>query len=405
MSYVLRAQQILTSAGAPPIPDGYVVVQGDRITDVGSGRPADTPSGAISVDAGDRTILPGLIDCHTHVAGLHRSQGPQSCSASRITADALDVAAGLGRVLRSGITTIRDCGYPHHGIFAVREAARRGQIPAPRIYLSGRAICATGGHGASLSVEVDGPSAVQRAVRIELKAGAEWIKLMTTGGTATPGEEVTDVQLSAGEIKAAVEEAHRRNRQVCSHCSNLQGAQLLIEAGVDSIEHGIELDGDAVTAMARRGIWLIPTLRCTEIEGTAGPDSGIPEFVRLKAAAIYRRQMTSFRLALDAGVPIAAGTDAQQPYLELGLPALVSELQLMTELGMTPTQAIGSATGHAAALLRDTDIGTVEAGRRADLLVADGDPTRDITRLRKPWLVMAGGKLVSSTEAELAPGS
>ena len=264
-------------------------------------------------------------------------------------------------VVRSGVTTIRDCGHPHHGIFALRAAADEGRIDAPRMSVSGRAITATGGHGSFLAVQADGVDAVRRAVRTEAKAGAEWIKVMVTGGTATPGEEVTDVQLTLEEVRAVVDEAHRRRRGVCAHVSNLAGTHLALEAGVDSIEHGIALDDAAVERMVEGGTWLVPSLLCTKTEGEAGPESGIPEFIRRKGAEIYRQQMASFQRALAGGVQIAAGTDAAVPYLPLGGPTLAAELALMVELGMPPSAAIASATSEAARMLGIEGLGIVDA--------------------------------------------
>ena len=215
--------------------------------------------------------MPGLIDCHAHVAGFHSRDRSHDPDARAKAADTIDVLDGLRRVLESGVTSIRDCGYPHHGIFAIRDAANAGRVLAPRLALSGRAICATAGHGAWISVEISGPDEARRAVRLEAKAGSEWIKLMVTGGTATPGEAVSDVQLTIEEARAVVEEAHRRGRRVAAHCSNLAGTMLALDAGVDSIEHGIAIDAVAAQRMAQEGVWLVPSLLCTQVEGTAGP--------------------------------------------------------------------------------------------------------------------------------------
>jgi len=391
---MLRARRIIPSTGQTPIDHGYVMIRDGRIVDVGSGVESP-PDGFEVVDAGDATLLPGLIDCHTHVAGLRREHAEGIDEAERIAADTIDLVSGLSDVLRSGVTSLRDCGYPDHAVFAVREAARSGRIDAPRMQLSGRAICATGGHGASISVEVDGVDQIRRAVRIEAKAGAEWLKLMVTGGTATPGEAVTDVQLTFEEVAAAVDEAHRRGRKVSAHCSNREGARIAIEAGVDSIEHGISLDEVLVELMADRDIWLGTTLRCTQVEGTAGPGSGIPAFVRQKAAAVYEQQMASFRRAMAAGVPIAAATDAAQPYLPLGGNTLASELEVFVELGMSPEGALHAATRDAARLLSmESTLGTVEPGKWADLIAVDGDPLVDIGSLRNVRLVVADGRVI-----------
>jgi imidazolonepropionase-like amidohydrolase len=168
----------------------------------------------------------------------------------------------------------------------VREAAQAGLFPSPRLILCGRALCAYGGHAASLSVQVDGVDAVRRATRVECKAGADWIKLMITGGTATPNERVADIQFTAEEIAAAVDEAHRWGRRVCAHCSNLEGTKLALRAGIDCVEHGIELDDEAVALMKARGVWLSASLKCTEVEGVNRPEDNVPAFIARRASTI-----------------------------------------------------------------------------------------------------------------------
>jgi imidazolonepropionase-like amidohydrolase len=197
-------------------------------------------------------------------------------------------------------------------------------------------------------------------------------------------------------MAAAVDEAHRRGKQVCAHCSCLAGAQALVEAGVDSIEHGIVLDEQVVRDMIAKGIWLVPSLKCTAIEGESGPESGIPDFVREKAREIYKTQMQSFQRALAQGVQIAAGTDAGPAYLPLGRESLVLELALMVELGMAPMAAIEACTRQAARLLGlEADLGTLEAGKLADILLVDGDPLADIRTLDRVQTVIKGGQIIA----------
>lgn len=371
---------------------GWVLVDGDRIATVAEGAPPSDLPADLVVDAEGRTVLPGLIDSHAHVIGLSPGDPDPDADVKRAARDTIHAIGGLADVIRSGVTALRDCGHPHHSIFAVRDAADDGLLTAPRMRLAGRAITASGGHGSFLSVQADGVDAIRRAVRIEAKAGADWIKVMVTGGTATPGEEVTDVQLTLEEVSAIVDEAHRRGRRVCAHVSNLTGTHLALQAGVDSIEHGIALDDEAVGRMIDAGTWLVPSLLCTKTEGEAGPESGIPEFIRRKGAAIYRQQMASFQRALAAGVRIAAGTDAAVPYLPLGGPTLAAELALMVDLGMSPAAAIASATSAAAEMLGFEGLGSIELGWKADLIVVEGDPLLDLTTLGRPWLVVSRGR-------------
>lgn len=399
MTTIIHGVQMLGPGGQGGT--GWIEVVDGRIRTLGAGPPEDVGPGVEVIDGRGTTALPGLIDCHAHAVGFHRRDRSRDPDPRSAAADTIDVLKGLHRVLQSGVTTLRDCGYPHHGIFAVREAAEAGTVPAPRLVLSGRAICATAGHGASIAVEISGPDEARRAVRLEAKAGSDWIKLMVTGGTATPGEAVTDVQLTIEEARAAVEEAHRRGRRVSAHCSNLAGTMLALDAGVDSIEHGIAIDARAARRMADEGVWLAPSLLCTQVEGTAGPESGIPDYVRRKAVEIFRQQQESFQRALAAGVRIAAATDAEVPYLPLGAETLARELALMVSLGMSPQAAIESATVRSAELLGLQDeLGSLEVGRVADIILVAGDPSDDVVAVARPQLVMQAGRVVSPAPAE-----
>ena len=398
MTILIKNARIIPATGVDPIPRGTILVEGARIVSLGPSDEVEVQPGedVQLIDADGGTILPGLMDAHVHIAGRMSAEERLAGFTPRVvTAHMLRVMSVLEDVVRGGVTTLRDCGFPHHGVFALREGIDAGRCLGPRLLLSGRALAATGGHGASISVQADGAVAMRKAARAETKAGADWIKLMATGGTSTPGERTSDVQLTVAEMAAAVDEAHRRGRKVCAHCSCLEGARALVKAGVDSIEHGIVLDDRVIEEMLDKGIWLVAGLKCTAIEGESGPDSGIPDFVREKARGIYKMQMRSFQRALRAGVQIAAGTDAGSPHLPLGRESLVLELALMVELGMEPLVALESCTRQAAHLLGVEDsLGTLEEGKLADMMIVDGDPLADITMLNRVRWVMKGGDLV-----------
>jgi imidazolonepropionase-like amidohydrolase len=379
--------------------DGWILVRDGRIADVGEAPPPPPARETLVVEAGPRTVMPGLVDSHVHLAGFGRDSHDVPGDTFRLADDVFQVARGLGDTLRAGITTLRDCGFPHHGIFALRDAVESGVVVGPRLVLCGRAIAVSGGHGAELGVETDGEDGVRRAARIEMRAGADWLKLMTTGGTATPGEAVSDVQMTAAEISAAVGEAHRRGRRVCAHASNARGAHLCVTAGVDSIEHGIELDQRDLEEMAARGIWLSPTLACAVVESESNEEDGVPRHVTEKAKGIIERHCDSFQRALGAGVKIAASTDAGPRYLPIGGASIARELRTMVELGMTPPEVLHSATAGGAEMLGiGALVGSFRAGMAADVLVVDGDALDDVGAVERPWLVLKSGSAVRGEE-------
>jgi imidazolonepropionase-like amidohydrolase len=384
--------------------DGWVRVRDGWIEAVGEG-PSPPPARETTViDAGRRTVMPGLVDSHVHLAGFGLDSHDVPGEAFRYANDVFRIAHGLRGTLCAGITTLRDCGFPHHGIFALRNAVESGVVPGPRLVLCGRAIAVSGGHGVGLAVEADGEDGVRRAARIEMRAGADWLKLMTTGGTATPGEAVSDVQMTAGEISAAVDEAHRRGRRVCAHASNANGVGLCITAGVDSVEHGIELGQREAEEMAARGIWLSPTLACAVVESESTEEDGVPRYVREKAKGIIERHRRSFQRALSAGVRIAASTDAGPRYFPIGGASLARELRTMAEIGMRPPDILHSVTAGGAGMLGiGALVGSLRPGMAADVLIVDGDALDDVGAVERPWLVMKAGSVVRGGEHACGP--
>jgi imidazolonepropionase-like amidohydrolase len=379
--------------------DGWIRIRDGKIDGLGEGAPPTASRGSMVFNAGPRTVMPGLVDAHVHLAGFARGKLTVPGDAYRFATEALDVAHGLHQTLQAGITTVRDCGYPRHSIFAVREAIDRSVIAGPHLVLCGRAIAVSGGHGADLGVEADGEDGIRRAARIEMRAGADWLKLMATGGTATPNEAVSDVQMTAGEISAAVDEAHRRGRRVCAHASNSLGAHLCVTAGVDSIEHGIDLDQQDVDLMAARGVWLSPTLACAVVESESTADDAVPGYVTEKAKEILDRHRASFQRALAAGVKIAASTDAGPPYFPLSGASIARELRTMAALGMPADQVLQAATAGGAEMLGiDGEVGSLRPGLAADVLVVDGDAFADVGAVESSWLVLKAGSVVRGEE-------
>lgn len=373
-----------------------VLVENGKITRVSQ---ADLELGPdvqkISLEGG--TLLPGLIDSHVH---LTMEAGPDPLTkvmSLSIPANTLNAAELARRTLMAGFTTVRDMGGAFGIDLDIRDAIKAGQIPGPRMLASGKIICMTGGHGWQMDAcEADGPHEVRKAARSQIKEGADQVKFMATGGVMTPGVEPGAAQLTEEEMRAGIEEAHKAGRKTATHAQGTQGIINAIKAGIDSVEHGFYLTDESVQMMLDRGVALVPTLSALYYILVSGLEAGIPAFAVEKAGRTQEAHKQSVLLARKAGVTIAMGTDAGTPFNLHGNNA--SELALMVDLGFTPVEAICSATSVAAGLLGLGDaIGTVEQGKEADLLVVEGDPTKDVTLLNDPEkirVIMQGGRIV-----------
>jgi imidazolonepropionase-like amidohydrolase len=386
----ILARLVFAGPELRPIRNGCVVVEGDRIVAVGPRSSlAKRALDGSTIDLGDASLLPGFINLHVH---LDFDGSPDFLNAAKLideqtsTLLAVDSAA---RSLAAGVTTVRDLGNKYAVAISLREASNRGWIRAPRIIAAGKAICMTGGHGWFIGLESDGPHDMRKAVRQNLKLGADCIKVIATGGVLSPGVEVGSAQLDEDELVVAVREAHKAGRRVAAHAIANVGIKNALRAGVDTIEHGCYLDGEAVDMMKKRGAWYVPTLRAPQamygLEGLA------PYVVR-KVNQVYDAHRESFKLALKKGVNIATGTDAGTPFNAHGDYAI--EMRLMTELGMTTERALRAGTVDAAdALGIKGEIGEITAGACADLVAVDGDPLRDIGATRRVRAVVSRGRM------------
>ncbi|HET9342065.1 MAG TPA: amidohydrolase family protein [Candidatus Eremiobacteraceae bacterium] len=386
----ILARLVFTGPELRPIRNGCVVVEGDRIVAVGPRSSlAKRALDGSTIDLGDAALLPGFINLHVH---LDFDGNPDFLNAAKLideqtsTLLAVDSAA---RALAAGVTTVRDLGNKYAVAIALREASAKGWIRAPRIVAAGKAICMTGGHGWFIGLESDGPHDMRKAVRQNLKLGADCIKVIATGGVLSPGVEVGSAQLDEDELVVAVREAHKAGRRVAAHAIANVGIKNALRAGVDTIEHGCYLDDEAVDMMKKRGAWYVPTLRAPQamygLEGLA------PYVVR-KVNQVYDAHRESFKLALKKGVKIATGTDAGTPFNGHGDYAI--EMRLMTELGMSAERALRAGTVDAAdALGIKGEIGEITAGACADLVAIDGDPLRDIGATRRVRAVVSRGRM------------
>ncbi|MFD1466810.1 amidohydrolase family protein [Hymenobacter caeli] len=381
-----------------------VVVEKDRIVAVQAGYAAAGPQDKV-IDLENRTVLPGLIDCHVHLETV-----PSRASfAERFTLNPADVAyraeANALTTLRAGFTTVRDCG--GSGInTALRKAVAKGLVPGPRIYSAGTAISSTGGHmdesdglsdymieklnlGPAEGV-ANGPVQCQQAVREQFRRGADLIKIASTGGVLDLSKDASGAQYTEEEIRAIVQTARDLGMAVACHAHGAEGIKRAVRAGVTSIEHGSLMDAEAIQLMVKTRTWYVPTIIAGKsVADTARkhPDYFSP-VVAAKALSIGPQIQSTFGRAYKAGVRVAFGTDAG--VYRHGQNA--REFGYMTEAGMPPLEAIRSATLNAAALLDESaNFGALEAGKLADVVALDGDPLKDITALMRPRFVMKAG--------------
>jgi len=402
---VLKAARLLDGKADAAIRDGVVIVEGGRIKAVGS-RLA-VPAGAKVIDLGDATLLPGLIDAHTHLSGESSDdwQADTIGDLRRGVAEAaLRASVYTKRTLLAGFTTVRDVGSRDYVDVGLRNAIGAGAIVGPRMLVAVHALGARGGHcdesgfpylrfGPEPGIEngiASGPDSFRDAVRFQVKYGADVIKICATGGVLSLADEVDTAQITQEEMNAIVDEAHRLHKKTAAHAHGAQGAKVAIRAGIDSIEHGSFLDEEALSMMKEHGTYLVPTLMAGEYAGGRKSHRRYPPEIAAKAAAALAARSASFRMALKMGVKIAFGTDsAVSPH---GRNA--EEFALLVELGMTPAAALRTATSVGAALLGiDKRTGTLEAGKDADVVAVPGDVLADIRATEKVSFVMRGGKI------------
>jgi imidazolonepropionase-like amidohydrolase len=391
----VKAARMLDVVQGRTIERAVVLVSGERITAAGSDLAI--PAGARVIDLGTRTLLPGLIDAHTHLTGTPEDNGYAyiRLSGPRL---ALIGAKNAHTTLLAGFTAVRDVGAEFYSDVALRDAIDAGEVPGPRMRASGPALGITGGHcddtahapeyKVTGSGVADGVDAVMRKTREVIKYGADVIKFCATGGVLSFGDDPRASQYTLPEMQAIVAEAHRLGRKVAAHAHGGDGILLAVQAGVDSIEHGSYIDDEAMRLMKAKGTRLVPTQYLSDWLMANAEAIKLPPSMREKMAMVGPESRRNFARAVAAGVPIAFGTDAAvYPH---GLNG--REFAVYVAAGMTPLQAIRSATTEGAALLGWSDrIGSIEAGKFADLIAVDGDPLKDISELQRVRWVMKGG--------------
>jgi len=407
MTTAITNATLIDGTGTDPVPNATVLIEGERIT--AAGAKLSPPADAEVIDARGRTVMPGMIDCHVHLWG--RVTHLQERLLTPPTLNAFYAMRNAQRTLDAGVTSVRDASGSPMGL---KMAIERGLIPGPRIRLSVSALSQTGGHGDGTMPSganpggiadgrgpewphtvVDGPEEVRLAVRKLLRAGADFIKLCSTGGVLSPADEPGHTQFTPEEIAVMVYEAKTQGKTCMSHAQGTQGILNAVLAGVESIEHGIYIDERCIDEMKARGTYLVPTLVAPVWvlrHAERMPGAILPQSVR-KTKEVMEDHKRNIGEAIRAGVKVAMGTDSGVGHHGSN----GEELQLMVEAGMTPMQAIVATTKTASECIHmPNDVGTIEPGKYADLLVVDGDPLADITMLQdkaRLALIMQGGRV------------
>ena len=377
----------------------YVLVAKDRIVGIADA----TPAGVSVIDLSRYTVVPGLIDSHAHVLGNPKDQSSTSELRMSSAQKAIWGVRNLQVWLDHGFTALRDAceGDPGYGQFALRDSIEKGLIRGPRMVSAGGCLSLTGGHGDEDVLAPDAGMArrpniadsvdeMSTAVRRDIKYGADWIKLMATGGVMDPISDYRVEELSEAQMARAVEVAHRAGKKVMAHAEGAEGIKAAVRAGVDSIEHGTVMDEEGARLMEEHGTWLVPTLYCFQHDMETGLSQGRDPVSFAKGQAILKEQAPAFHRALAHHLKIAYGVDDDPDVVSKEFGALVRG-------GMTTLQALQAATINGATLQgRANEIGTIEAGKFADIVAVDGDPLADISVMEKVVFVMKGGEVYKS---------
>lgn len=386
-----RGESTTPDQGIHVGPDGRIRAVGHADDVLASGRAA----GARVVDLGGAVVMPGLVNMHVHF-GLALPGAMQEAARRAGAAGATLLMAGNARqTVHAGVTTVRLVGEKDYVDFALRRAVDAGAVEGPRIFTAGHALCCTGGHGWDAdAIEADGADDFRRVTRLQLRAGADLIKVCVSGGIAGEHEAIDTPQLTDDEMAAVISTAHDWGRKVAAHAGPAPVVQRAVELGLDCVEHGYELTPEVCALMAERGCWYVPTISVSRCEDFFIAN-GVPRWMIDRALGAGPRHMESLRHAIAAGVPIAMGTD-MPPQAEFdGTTATVREMEFMADAGMSPVDVLRSATSRAAEWLGGAgEFGSLIPGAVADLLLLDADPTRDVTALRGMHAVLQGGRVV-----------
>ena len=402
---VIRADRLIIGTDAPPVLNPEVVIEGERITAVGPTGAIPIPRGATVIDLSGHTILPGLFDCHVHLGGIPGDGGDTQKMRETVAHEAIYAVAHAKITLEKGFTSVRNIGAGNYHDAALRDMVNRGIVPGPRIQAATWGVGSTGGHAdingwnpdvptPGYAMIADGVDELRRAVRFQVKYGADVIKVTASGGVLSHGDSVYDQAYSFEELKAIVDTATMLDTPVGAHAHSPAAMNDAIRAGVASIEHGTLIDEEGIRLAKEHGTFIVPTIYTLDFIIEEGAESGVPEHSIAKAKEIATMQRERLAAAFHAGVKFAYGTDAAvfphgRNAKDFGI--------MVDEMDISPMAAIQTATINGAELLGwEADLGSIEDGKLADIIAVAGNPLDDIRLLEDVKFVMKGGEVVKS---------
>jgi imidazolonepropionase-like amidohydrolase len=393
---VLRCGRVVDGRSDAAVENASIVVRDGKIVDMGA--TVAPPPGAKEIDLRAMTCLPGLIDLHVHLSGMANPFNASSAD------KALAILQNAQAMLRIGFTTVRTLGDmdAYFAPVAVRNAIARGAFEGPRMIVAPHMMSTTGGHGdfAALAPDLEhqapnrvitgGPDGVRQAIRDELKGGADWIKIAVTGGVMSAGDDPNVTTMTAAELSAAVKETHAHHKKITVHAIGAEGVKAAVRAGVDNVEHALLIDDEGIALMKERGTWLVPTIYVLNHIIDEGARYGYREESIAKGRVLREERDRRLRKAFAAGVKVAFGSDNIFP-----VDQSPREFAQLVRLGLSPMQAIKAATSNAAELLGlSGEIGTIAAGKQADIVAVPANPLQDVTALERVAFVMQRGRVV-----------
>ncbi len=394
---------VVATDGSSHIANATVLISGERIVKVGPAASISLPTGTQIIDMKGRWLIPGLMNVHVHLGLKLPGAAGDSLVNETDPDEVLRMAGNARRSLLAGVTTVRLVGEDHGTDFALRRAILNGEIIGPRIKTAGEIIVPTGGHG---SLEADGPYALAHAAREQIKQGADWIKIAISGGISDPHGDISAAPMTDEELSTLIEVAHRNGIRVTAHNGSNEAARQALRFGIDGFEHGYHLKPDVLKDMKAKGVWLVPTIVVTQPGALEFYRKiGSPDWYLARVKATGTDHWRMLQDAIRLGVKIALGTDQFPFEPNDGTTATVAEAELYVKAGMTPLQALQSGTAQAATMLQmEADLGSITAGKYADIDALESDPLKDIGALRTLDFVMKGGVVYRDDHAQfIAP--